>query len=342
MQTSPAPACVVLPDGRAFLEALFGRDLPRPEAVRLVELRVESDLVTARYRLASGEARLQLRRREYAAPLPHARFAFEDLDGAPTDLVEALSSRLATREQLVDLAVPSSLPLPLDRFLPSPLRLRDGARVLELGVGDGGVTLSIAAHLRALGLRGEAVAVDIDPSREGPLRAADPTVRFVCADVWHLPPSLGVFDVVLNLGCISHLLLGRPVGALDALLGRWRHLLAPHGELIVLELDRDAGGDDCARGASLVERHKWPLLSAETLAAAMQAGGFVDVATKRSLLCYAATRACAEDYLGLRHHAHTRKGANPEAAGGPVSAGAEGPHAFGAFVVHARRAAGRP
>lgn len=75
-------------------------------------------------------------------------------------------------------------------------------RVLDLGSGTG----YGAAYWAERGA-GEVVGVDLDPGsvRFAQRRYRDPRLRFLCADVTHLPPRLGRFELVFSSNVFEHL-----------------------------------------------------------------------------------------------------------------------------------------
>ena len=98
----------------------------------------------------------------------------------------------------------------------------EGARLLDLGAGDGFVTARLGTAA------GAALAVAVDVGAPAPLAARDRAVARVTA---HLPGPLpfadGSFHVVVTLETIEHVL--DP----DALLQEARRVLAPGGSLVL-------------------------------------------------------------------------------------------------------------
>jgi protein-L-isoaspartate O-methyltransferase len=213
----------------------------------------------------------------------------------------------------------------LEDILPEPIRLRDGDRVLDLGTGVGNSAFAIARLARESRLDVEVVAMDIEEHRRASfeqeasrLGAAD-RVRFVCADGAKVPEALGQFDWILCVGCASqfifarrHLKRERPVRALwqsapslfvtlacRRMARSWHRHLAPGGQVVVVELDRDVPGDDHARMVQMHESEKWALLSAELLKEALEDESFRDARIRRTSTRLEVSREEAIRLLGL-------------------------------------------
>ena len=325
---------VILPDRRRWLEEILGRDAALPDGARWLDLTLDADGARARYAL--GDASCALRFVRTAAPTAGLRHFCVEGDATPA-LHAAVVARVAAQEARFGLAVPAAARRPIDHYLPAPLALRAGMRVLELGAGDAATSRAIAAWARDASAAVDVVALDLDPSRADGLRGSG--VRFVCADAFRVPPALGRFDVILCLGCISQMVMRRPVTALDGLVAHWSSLLTASGQLIVQDIDRDADGDDGARGAALFEREKWPLIPPATLEGALRARGFRAVARHSALQCYAATRANAADYLGLQHCQHPQDVESPWGVARRTAPEEEGAYAFSYVTLQAHRGA---
>ena len=101
-----------------------------------------------------------------------------------------------------------------------------GARVLELGCGDGGNLLSLAAALPGASLLGiDAAAGAVARGNELARASGLDNVRMLCADLEALPGDLGSFDYILSHGVYSWI---PPLVRLALLAGIRRHM-APAG-----------------------------------------------------------------------------------------------------------------
>jgi ubiquinone/menaquinone biosynthesis C-methylase UbiE len=117
-----------------------------------------------------------------------------------------------------------------DRFL-TGCGARPGSACLDVGCGDGQVTIAVA---RAVGARGRAVGIDSDAdaleiAREG-ARRAGVAVEFVLADAADLPEH-DAFDLVFARLLLSH--LADPVAVLRAM----RDAARPGGVVAAEDLD---------------------------------------------------------------------------------------------------------
>ncbi|HEY2310238.1 MAG TPA: class I SAM-dependent methyltransferase [Gaiellaceae bacterium] len=101
-------------------------------------------------------------------------------------------------------------------------RLRDAARVLELGCGGG------APETRRLAERFAVTGVDISPRQIERARAAIPNAEFVCADFTDLELPSGSYDAVCSFYVFNHV----PRDLLAPLLGRVHGWLAAGGWLL--------------------------------------------------------------------------------------------------------------
>ena len=101
-------------------------------------------------------------------------------------------------------------------------RLRDGARVLELGCGGG--TPETVRLARRFALTG----VDISPRQIERARAAVPEGEFLCADLTELELPAGSFDAVASFYVFNHV----PRELLTSLLARIHGWLVPGGWLL--------------------------------------------------------------------------------------------------------------
>jgi SAM-dependent methyltransferase len=101
-------------------------------------------------------------------------------------------------------------------------RLKDGARVLELGCGGG------APETRRLAKRFALTGVDISPRQVERARAAIPEADFVCADFTELELPAGSFDGVCSFVVFNHV----PRELLPPLLASIHGWLVPGGWLL--------------------------------------------------------------------------------------------------------------
>ncbi len=108
-------------------------------------------------------------------------------------------------------------------------RLAPGARVLDLGCGNG---LPVALELSK---RFDVTGVDLSPEQVERARALVPGARFVCADMTVFDPRPGTFDGVAAF----YSLINVPVAEQPALLSRIASWLAPGG-VLVATVGRDA------------------------------------------------------------------------------------------------------
>jgi SAM-dependent methyltransferase len=107
----------------------------------------------------------------------------------------------------------------LGRFVP---RLAPGARVLDLGCGNG---VPVA---QTLADRFDVTGVDFSPEQIERARALVPGARFVCADMTGLSLETGSFDAVVAFYSIINV----PLEEQRALLARIAAWLAPGGWLL--------------------------------------------------------------------------------------------------------------
>ena len=101
-------------------------------------------------------------------------------------------------------------------------RLREGARVLELGCGGG------SPETRHFAQRFAVTAVDISPRQVERARAAIPEAEFVCADFTQLELPSGSFDAVASFIAFNHV----PRELLAPLLASIHGWLVPGGWLL--------------------------------------------------------------------------------------------------------------
>ena len=108
---------------------------------------------------------------------------------------------------------------PLERFLAELVAsLDDGARVLELGCGDGRTTKHLAGRF-------DIVGVDLSAEQLRLARAAVPEATFIHADFLELEFEDGAFDAVTAFYSFMHV----PRDGHRELLGRIRRWLRPGG-----------------------------------------------------------------------------------------------------------------
>ncbi len=115
--------------------------------------------------------------------------------------------------------------------------LRPGARLLELGCGDG------SPELQRLASRFQVSGVDVDPGRVERAREPVPEAEFVCADVVDLELPEQSFDAVVARSVLDRI----PNEELAPLLARIHGWLAPGG-LLLAALGQTEGEDwdgDC-------------------------------------------------------------------------------------------------
>ena len=110
-------------------------------------------------------------------------------------------------------------------------RLKDGARVLDLGCGDG-------ANARYLSDRFDVVGVDVSEEQLRLARAAAPAATFVQADFMELAFPDSSFDAVTALYSLMHV----PRDEHAALVSRIRRWLRPGG-LFLASLSHRGGPD---------------------------------------------------------------------------------------------------
>jgi cyclopropane fatty-acyl-phospholipid synthase-like methyltransferase len=101
-------------------------------------------------------------------------------------------------------------------------RLKDGARVLELGCGGG------SPETRRLAERFAVTGVDISPRQVARARAAVPRAEFVCADFTELELPAASFDAVVSFYVFNHV----PRELLAPLLGSIHAWLVPGGWML--------------------------------------------------------------------------------------------------------------
>jgi len=124
----------------------------------------------------------------------------------------------------------------LGRLVP---RLAPGARVLDLGCGNG---LPVA---RELALRFAVTGIDLSPVQIERARALVPAARFACADMAAFAPGEGAFEAVVAFYSVINL----PLAEQPALFARIAGWLAPGGYLLAT-VGRDpwTGVEDDWRG----------------------------------------------------------------------------------------------
>jgi len=111
-------------------------------------------------------------------------------------------------------------------------RLKDGARVLELGCGAG------TPETRRLAQRFAVTGVDISPRQVERARAAIPEAEFTCADFTELELPAGSLDAVVSFYVFNHV----PRELLAPLLGSIHRWLVPGGWLLTAFGQSDNAG----------------------------------------------------------------------------------------------------
>lgn len=237
-------------------------------------------------------------------------------------------------------------------------------RVLEVGCGNGETAADVARWFREEGFHAEVIAADNRPEcgeqvvRTAETHGVDGMVRFVAADAFALP-DLGRFDILLCVNCLAQLVFEGSTSrfpGLDAagiaaawrrapealtetvcgeLLTHWRAQLAPRGTIIILDLDRDIRGDAHARGVTLYERAKWPMLPVALLSAALVHAGFDELRVRSVLQARFAGREDVHPSLGggaARPQAHV-----PAPLWPLPSASEDGEYEYAIYVLQAHR-----
>ncbi|MBI3803174.1 MAG: methyltransferase domain-containing protein [Nitrospirae bacterium] len=93
---------------------------------------------------------------------------------------------------------------PVVRFVERFKKERPSGRILDIGCGEGRHTALFAkAGYRAVGLDYQPLALERARRFSGN-GAANPNLRFMLGDVFHLPFRPGAFDVLLDYGCLHH------------------------------------------------------------------------------------------------------------------------------------------
>ena len=111
-------------------------------------------------------------------------------------------------------------------------RLKDGARVLELGCGGG------SPETKRLARRFAVTGVDISPRQVQRARAAIPGAEFICADFTDLQMPAASFDAVASFYVFNHV----PRELLAPLLVDIHRWLAPGGWLLTAFGQTDNAG----------------------------------------------------------------------------------------------------
>ena len=165
---------------------------------------------------------------------------------------------------------------PWERFLEELVgRLADGARLLDLGCGNG-------AKIARLAGRFEVVGVDLSEEQLRLARAAVPEATFVQADFGEVDFSAGSLDAVTALYSIVHV----PRDEHPALFGRIVRWLRPGG--LFLASMSHVGGPD--------RREEW-------LGVEMFFSGF-DAETNRQLVREAGFELLADEVVWMREPEH--------------------------------------
>lgn len=113
-------------------------------------------------------------------------------------------------------------PLAVIRSAVAPLR---GARILDVGCGEGGLARLLAAE--------GALVMGVDPNLEAVARAREliPGARIEQATAEALPFENDEFDTVVVVNALHHV----PLAAMDKVLGEAARVTRPGGTLIVIE-----------------------------------------------------------------------------------------------------------
>jgi SAM-dependent methyltransferase len=130
--------------------------------------------------------------------------------------LEGERARLALMSQLLD---------PMHRRYIESLGLREGARTLEIGCGNGSMSAWLAERV---GPNGQAVAVDLDLSLVD-VRA--PNLELRRGDIVAGPIDPGTFDLVTARAVLHH------VGDIDAAMRNLVAGVAPGGSILLIEPD---------------------------------------------------------------------------------------------------------
>jgi cyclopropane fatty-acyl-phospholipid synthase-like methyltransferase len=157
-----------------------------------------------------------------------------------TRIVEAGYDAMAERYQAWGAGVKGD---PRDRFLDLVMsRLADGARMLDLGCGQG---LPSTARLAE---RFQVTGVDISAEQLRHARQNLATAELIQADIAEIAFAPGSFDGVVSFYALGHL----PRERLGPLFGRVRSWLQPHGVfLTTLGVGDDADGHETWLGVPM-------------------------------------------------------------------------------------------
>ena len=148
---------------------------------------------------------------------------FTDVSAAGAEMIELIVEALEARA-----ADPEMLPI-VDAYI-SRLELRDGAEVLDIGAGTGGVTRRLAArapHCRVLGVEPSSELVGAARERA----TAIDNLAFAVGDAYALGFDDAHFDAVIFHTVLCH------VTEPDRALAEASRVLRPGGRLVVCDAD---------------------------------------------------------------------------------------------------------
>jgi ubiquinone/menaquinone biosynthesis C-methylase UbiE len=148
---------------------------------------------------------------------------FANVDAAPPEMIEIIASALETRA-----ADPSMLPV-IDAYL-EVLCPPDGARIVDIGSGTGGVTRRIAGRFPAASVLGVEPSVALTRKAEE-LAASIPNLSFAVGNGAALDLEDASADVSILHTVLSH------VAEPNSLLKEAARILRPGGTLVICDAD---------------------------------------------------------------------------------------------------------